>query len=47
MIARLLTRFAARRLARRGAEKARASVHETAQQIRKELGLPPHPALRA
>ena len=41
------SRNPARELALQGVAKRRASVRETAQRMREELGLPPHPALEA
>lgn len=37
----------ARELARYSAEKRKRTVREVAQKMRRELGLPDHPALRA
>ncbi len=42
---RWLAAFVARTLAKHGAAKRHASVIDRAQQMRRELGLPPHPAL--
>jgi hypothetical protein len=41
----LFQRNPGRDLARIGADKRKQSVREKAQEIRRELGLPPHPAL--
>jgi hypothetical protein len=46
MIARLLNRFAASRLAKHGYDLTHQRIIERTLQIRAELNLPPHPGLR-